>query len=647
SEQNVHLRFNDKYCFFMGNKSVGGKSLWRTDGTQEGTIQLTPDGLVDEENFSGGGYSDINNNYLYWIGGNQKLYRSDGTVAGTTRVTASLSNALYMKIYKDAAWFHARNADNVSNGEPFRSDGTAANTKRLEVQPGEIPSYPYGFFVRENKLYFFSDSYAGRNLYEYNGDMTFNGSLEGGRWRDNANWNSMLTPGITDTVYINSGLTANVEGGPAAAGRLLMQPGSTVNLVAATDSLYVHSELQGAGFSGNGILVAKNFNGGTVRLTSPLAVANLNIQGGASLSGQLTVTNNLHLSGNARLLANSANIVLGGTASSLTANETNYIVTNGTGSLSIENIGSGGRSGGVLFPVGTATGYNPVWLTNSGAADVFTVRVQPRLYNGYNGETPAGAQFTGGAVNATWFVAEGSAGGSNATLQLQWNAAQELPGFDRTQSRLGHYTAGSWQLAAPGTAGGSNPYTWSGSGYTSFSPFGVLNTNTTLPVYQANLSLRQAGNTNRLQWTILAENAEQIVVERSANGAVFSPLATLPFTATGTYEDAAGSGKVFYRLKITADGGQVKYSNTAWSVGSDNRSLTIYPTVFSQGFYLQHNGGEQALLRLYTAEGKLLLQKAVQPGTNYFAPEAFASGVLLYQVEIKGNVVKTGRLVKQ
>ncbi len=645
SEQNVHLRFNDKYCFFMGNKSVGGKSLWRTDGTKEGTIQLTPDGLVTEENFSGS-YSDINNNYLYWIGGNQKLYRSDGTLAGTTRVTASLSNAQYLKIYKDAAWFHARNADNVSNGEPFRSDGTAANTKRLEVQPGEMPSYPYGFFVRENKLYFFSDSYAGRNLYEYNGDMTFNGSLEGGRWRDNANWNSMLTPGITDTVYINSGFTANVEGGPAAAGNLVMQAGSTVNLATPTDSLFVHSELQGATFSGNGVLVAKNFNGGTVRLTAPLAVANLNIQGGASLSGQLTVTNNLHLSDNARLMANNANIVLSGTASSLTANETNYIVTNGTGTLAIENIGSGGRSGGVVFPVGTASDYNPVVLTNTGTADVFRVRVQPRLYNGYSGETPSGGQFTGGAVNSTWFVAEGTAGGTNATLQLQWNAGQELSGFDRTQSRLGHYTAGSWQLAAAGAAGGSNPYTWSGSGYSSFSPFGVLNTNTTLPVYQARLSLQQTGNTSRLRWNILAENAEQIIVERSADGALFSPLATLPFTATGNYNDAAGAGKVFYRLKITADGGQVKYSNTAWSVG-DNRSLSVYPTVFSQGFYLQHNGSEQALLRLYTTEGKLLLQNAVQPGTNYFAPEVLASGVLIYQVERKGEVVKTGRLVKQ
>ncbi|RYF85560.1 MAG: hypothetical protein EON98_06230, partial [Chitinophagaceae bacterium] len=199
SEQNLHLRFNDKYCFFIANKTSGGKSLWRTDGTQAGTIQLTPDGLITEENFSGGGYSDINDNFLYWIGGNQKLYRSDGTVAGTTRITTALSNALYLKIYKNAAWFHARNADNLTNGEPFRSDGTAANTKRLEVQPGEASSYPYGFFVTNNHLYFFGNSNPGTQLYQYNGDMTFNGSLPGGRWGDNGNWNSMLTPGITDT----------------------------------------------------------------------------------------------------------------------------------------------------------------------------------------------------------------------------------------------------------------------------------------------------------------------------------------------------------------------------------------------------------------------------------------------------------------
>lgn len=645
SEQNVHLRFNDKYCFFMGNKSAGGKSLWRTDGTVAGTIQLTPDGLVTEENFSGS-YSDINNNFLYWIGGNQKLYRSDGTVAGTTRITTALSNAQYLKIYKDAAWFHARNADNVSNGEPFKSDGTAANTRRLEVQPGEVPSYPYGFFVRANKLYFFSDSYAGKNLYEINGDMTFNPSKPGDRWRDSANWNSGMPPGITDTVYLNAGITANVDGAAAYAGRVLMQPGSAINLAAGSDSLFVHAALQGTTVTGNGVLVLKNFSGDTVRLATALAAGNLNVQGPASIDGELTVSNTLNLTNIARLLANSSAVVLSGAVSTIIANENNYIVTNGTGALRIQNIGTGGRTGGVTFPIGSAAAYNPVLFTNSGTADVFSARVQPVVYSGYSGDAPAGAPYTGGAVNASWFITEGTAGGSNATVQLQWTATQELPSFDRTQSRLGHYTAGAWQLGAPGAADGSNPYTWSGSGITSFSPFGVLNTNTVLPVYQNMLTLVKRNNSHLLQWTIVADEGEKIVVERSANGTDFSAVALLPFAANGSYQDVlTGTGKVFYRLKLITANGPAKYSNIAWATGGRNGGTTLYPTVFSTGFYVQ-NDGDKSLLRLYTADGKLLLQKTLQQGTSQIQPAAGA-GVLFYQVLTNGNVVKTGRLVKE
>lgn len=646
TEQNVHLRFNNKYAFFIANKTSGGKSLWRTDGTSAGTIQLTADGLITEDNFSGGGYSDINNNILYWIGGNQKLYKSDGTPGGTGRVTSTLSNALYLKIYKDAAWFHARNADNVSNGEPYRSDGTAANTARFDVQPGQTPSYPYGFFVTNNKLYFFSDSYAGKNLYQYNGDMTFNGSVPGRRWRDSANWNSAMPPGLTDTAYIGTGLTVNVDGAKAYAGRLVMNSGSSVNIVAATDSLFVHQELSGALATGSGVLVLKNFSGDTVRLSSLLTAPNMNVQGFVATGANLTVTNRLHLTSNARLLASQHNIVLSGTSATVVADAGNYIVTDGTGSLVIENIGPGGRAGNVVFPVGTATHFNPVTLANSGTDDHFRVRVQPGISSGYTGETPAGAAYSANAVNATWFINEGTPGGSNATIGLQWTAAQELPGFNRLQNRLGHYTSGAWQLGPAGAATGADPYSWTGTGYTSFSPFGIMSSNAVLPVRSVQLSVTKTGGVNRCQWTIRGEQLETIVLERSENGRQFSPIYSTAASANGFFNDAPSASRLYYRLKVSDAAGDVRFSNVAWVNREEKNTAVVYPTVFQHAISVQYNGAEGGLFKIFSPLGVLLKQQRLQSGTNTVETGALSSSVYFYQVERDGKAVAAGRIIK-
>lgn len=648
SEQNLHLRFNNKYCFFIANKTAGGRSLWRTDGTQAGTIQLTPDGLVTEENFSGGGYSDINNNFLYWIGGNTKLYRSDGTVAGTRLVTSTLSNALYLKIYKDAAWFHARNADNLTNAEPFRSDGTAANTNRLEVQPGATPSQPYGFFVTNNKLYFFSNSYAGRNLYEYNGDMTFNGSVPGNLWSDSANWNSRMPPGITDTVFINNGTSPMVNGRNAFAGNLNMQPGTTINLVNSTDSLFVNNSIFSSNVIGNGTLVFRNSDSGTVQVNKNLNANNVNAAGNVSVNANMSIQSNLSLTENARMMANANNISLIGTASTITNAVNSYVVTNSTGKLEIQNIGTGGRAAAVVFPVGSATNYNPVTLTNTGTMDNFGVRTEEGISATYTGETPVGGAYSAGAVNNTWFITEAIPGGSNASITLSWNGEQELPSFNRNASQFGHYTSGSWQLGAASMATGTDPYSLTGNGITSFSPFGIFNSNAVLPLHKVNLSITRSGSTNKLSWHIVALNARNIVIEKSDNGRDFSPFHTANYVSSGFYIDAAvNAGKRYYRLKVNDHDNQVKYSNTVWMDAKFSPEVVLYPTRFSSQVYAQNNANTTTILQIFGSDGKLIAQKILALGTNTITMNEYPRGLYFYNIVEKGVVIKTGKLVKQ
>ncbi|TNE65505.1 MAG: hypothetical protein EP344_03010 [Bacteroidetes bacterium] len=126
----------------------------------------------------------------------------------------------------------------------------------------------------------------------------------------------------------------------------------------------------------------------------------------------------------------------------------------------------------VVFPVGN-TSYNPVTLTNAGVSDLYRVRVAGNvLNNGY-----AGTAYTTNVVDRTWFIEETVPGGSDLSLQLQWNGSEELSGFDRTMSYMSHFEGGTWDSQAAGAAGGADPYTQSRTGITALSPFAILSGN--------------------------------------------------------------------------------------------------------------------------------------------------------------------------
>ena len=137
-------------------------------------------------------------------------------------------------------------------------------------------------------------------------------------------------------------------------------------------------------------------------------------------------------------------------------------MTNGTGTVNVENLNS--ARGTVNLPIGTATNYNPVSIANTGTSDTFSARVSEGIAN-----------TTNGAVNATWEISEATAGGSNVSLTLGWNASQQNAAFDSGTAKVGHYLNGNWAEENSGAVSGSNPYTITGSGITSFSPFGVMN----------------------------------------------------------------------------------------------------------------------------------------------------------------------------
>jgi|GEM_PF-665977 len=655
-----------------GVSTGSGFRLWRTDGTEAGTIALSD---VDSSSTAPLTAAGRHNLYMLLVdpasgfGGRTFPFISNGTVAGTRRVNKSNASAGNLIAYKDAGWFSAPTGEvtstNQYDNEWARTDGTLANTgKAFDIYPGQATvgpvtyyssGLPYQPFELNGYMYFFGKNSTATHLFRYNGDFTYNGSQTGGRWRDSANWNSMLPPGITDTVYVNTGTAnaLNVDGQKAYAGLLQMQAGTTINFTNATDSLFVNNTLSTASnnnFTGNGVLVLKNISNESVQLSNGFTANNMSIQSNSNLqNGTVTINGQLNLGNDAKLLLNSNNIVLAGNTSTATGNPTSYIVTNGTGKLTVQNMGTGARATVVNFPIGTANHYNPVQFTNTGTADNFSIRVQPTINGAYTGENASGNPYFAGAVDATWFITEETAGGSNASINLQWNTAQELLGFDRNQSRLGHYTGGNWTMGTAGAATGSNPYTYTGTGITSFSPFGIFNSNAALPIYSIRLSVSRTNSNNRCSWNIVATDADKMELQKSTDAIHFTSFNNQSFTAMGSYDDASPSniGKTYYRIKLTTKNGQASFSNIVWIDNRQANGIVVYPTRFTSSFTVQNNQTETLQLQVFTSDGKQVHQQKILQGTTIINLSPLPQGNYLYSLTNGQEKVATGKLVKQ
>lgn len=305
-----------------------------------------------------------------------------------------------------------------NNIELWRSNGTSnymANDINTNVGYGynwetqttfdaKFGSNPVSFFTLNNVVYFI----AGANdykqyLYSLNPDFTFNNSTSNNQWNDSENWAAQIVPFEGDNIIIPAGQTPEISG--------------------------------------------------------DASVKDLNVNSPLNLSaGSLKVAGNLNL--NSTVILNNNNLTLSGSSSQITnANSTNYVVTNGTGSVNVENVDA--ARGTVNLPIGTAANYSPVSIANTGTSDTFSARVS-------EGTTATDA------VNATWEITESTAGGSDASITLGWNGGQEPSGFDRANAKVGHYTNGAWNTENSSAVTGTNSYSITATGITSFSPFAVL-----------------------------------------------------------------------------------------------------------------------------------------------------------------------------
>lgn len=338
--------------------------------------------------------------------------------------------------------------------------------------------------------------------------------------------------------------------------------------------------------------------------------AGLTLSTGISLAGALTLT-----SGQLTLGNNNISV-----ASILGSSTTKYVVTNGTGSLKINNVGVGNT----LYPVGpSSTAYNPVTLNNSGTADNFSVRVKTGVDNSPFDPTRI--------VNIQWDIAEDVAGGSNVSVKPSWNSASpgtgdEASAFDRAGSVVvGHYDTGlgAWTEMAS-TVSGSNPYAaLSNAGFNSFSPFAVGNLNAfgtiIVPLKLISFNAALGNGQVKLNWSTSNEiNSRDFVIERSADGRNFSTLGNVPAnnsTLVNNYSftDASPlSGINYYRLKMFDRDGTFKYSFIIAVNNRQQQSLSIFPNPVSDHPYITHAKAlTGAVLEMYAMDGRKMSSATV------------------------------------
>ena len=135
--------------FFPGSDGFSGVELWKTDGTQGGTVRVK-DLNPGSANAGLGSLTNVGG-VLYFTGTNGPvagLFRSDGTSAGTVLVKAigiNAGDADHPQIVGVGNTAYCIAYDAASGVELWKSDGTALGTVLVkDIYPGDGPGIPSG-----------------------------------------------------------------------------------------------------------------------------------------------------------------------------------------------------------------------------------------------------------------------------------------------------------------------------------------------------------------------------------------------------------------------------------------------------------------------------------------------------------------------
>lgn len=170
---------NNKVFFLARETGNDGQSkpisLWITDGTSAGTIQLSDSVNEGTINYNNPFIYTVYKNAFYFYGKNPasdltELWRSDGTVNGTLRIM-TFNNFVpqpnYFAVLNDTLYFHGYDA--AHGEELWRSKGSFNSTALVkDMNPGPGSSSPKDLTIFNNKVWFIASNGAGYQLWHSN-----------------------------------------------------------------------------------------------------------------------------------------------------------------------------------------------------------------------------------------------------------------------------------------------------------------------------------------------------------------------------------------------------------------------------------------------------------------------------------------------
>jgi len=373
---------------------------------------------------------------------------------------------------------------------------------------------------------------------------------------------------------------------------------------------------------------------------SSTGAANNNLTLGSSLSiaNDLTLTN-----GNIILGANNltvSNAIVGGSA-------TSYVVTNGAGTLTRPV-----ATTAVTFPVGPSTTlYHPAALTNTGTADNFSVAVS---------STDPPCAPAAASVNATWDITEGTPGGSVCDITLDYTGAATGGTYSAAGARIIHCNG----VVSDYNNGSVTGTVATGSGFTSFSPFGITNDLSVLPIGLTIFQGNKGTDANNITWkaSCSAAGTYTFELQRSNDARNFSAVTVITADEVRCQQPFAFADNNFnrnavnyYRLKMTDVDGKITYSRIISLINKASGIVIngLMPTVTANTTVVVISAAKTETISLVVTDvnGRIVKQfsSRVAAGTNNIELSVASLQAGVYMINAVSATEKTPaiRMIKQ
>jgi hypothetical protein len=190
-----------------------------------------------------------------------------------------------------------------------------------------------------------------------------------------------------------------------------------------TGAIYIDSINGSLSFEGNNTLQMFDADSKT-----PVSVSNLSVsnQDELTLATDLVIRKGLNLFPNTKLRLNDYNILLDSNIVYHQIGSTNYIKTNGWGTVQ-QILASKPR----FFHIGNSS-YNPVQFLNTGITDTFSIRVMDGAPQSFNSLSSSPY----GVVKRVWQVHRKLNHFLPAVMEVYWSESEEGDYFDRKKSVL-------------------------------------------------------------------------------------------------------------------------------------------------------------------------------------------------------------------